>query len=217
MTRSGSASKNFGSGTKLVGLDRYRTLRIPASRLHRLEENTECWKGSVWALCGTWYPLAISFKKSSRILLSCDGLLSNVPDPMDPKSKTFLKKVQIFKKKVLILYKISWFFYPYLTTFFLKGHKNVQVGSGSVINWPLGSVIHDWGYADLDPKEYLYSPSKPGFIRIKQCGKLEVINNICKNSPTSFTKACRHDTASIQRLKPSHILPTFYHSWNNMQ
>ncbi len=39
--------------------------------------------------------------------------------------------------------------------FFFNGNKNVQVGSGSVTNWPTGSGsgIQDNGFAVPDPKE----------------------------------------------------------------
>jgi len=36
-----------------------------------------------------------------------------------------------------------------------RGHINVQAGSGSVINWPPGSVIQDYSSADTDPKEII--------------------------------------------------------------
>jgi hypothetical protein len=36
-----------------------------------------------------------------------------------------------------------------------NGHKNVQVGSGSVLNGPPVSVIQDYGYADPDPQQKL--------------------------------------------------------------
>jgi hypothetical protein len=38
---------------------------------------------------------------------------------------------------------------------FFNGHKNAQVGSGSVNNWPSGSgyIITDNGPAGLDPKD----------------------------------------------------------------
>jgi hypothetical protein len=34
-----------------------------------------------------------------------------------------------------------------VTTYFFRGHKNVQVGSVS------GSIIQEYGFADPDPKE----------------------------------------------------------------
>jgi hypothetical protein len=37
-------------------------------------------------------------------------------------------------------------------TFFFIGYNNVQIGSGSVINWPLGSgsLIQQYGFARLE-------------------------------------------------------------------
>jgi hypothetical protein len=44
--------------------------------------------------------------------------------------------------------------------FFGVGHKNVQVGSGSVINWPSGPghVIQNYGTAGPDPREIFTDP-----------------------------------------------------------
>jgi hypothetical protein len=48
----------------------------------------------------------------------------------------------------------------YGDNFLFNGHKNFQVGSGSVINWPPGSEIQGYGSRHPDPKEFYGSTTK---------------------------------------------------------
>ncbi len=55
-----------------------------------------------------------------------------------------------------------------ITTYFCQWPQNVRVGygSGSVIIWPSGSVIQDFGPKDPDPKEIIKDPQ-----HLKQAGR----------------------------------------------
>jgi hypothetical protein len=75
---------------------------------------------------------------------------SSVAEPVDSYlvclHPYFLSKIQ---KK---LGKIHYFF-KLMIYYLFNGHKNIQVGSGSVNNRPPGFVTYDYESADPNPKE----------------------------------------------------------------
>ncbi len=53
---------------------------------------------------------------------------------------------------------------PVCQLIFVNGHKNAQVGSGTVIDPGSVSVIQDYGFKDPDPKEIFTDPQHCGFV-----------------------------------------------------